>query len=296
MAFWPLRLALKCIRIFVGLVLVAWSVVSFVIFILPGGLWTLFIGLAILAIDIPAVRRFNEWLRAKIREKFPRFYQKVIVPLDAAKDRGTKKMKAWFERLRNGFWPKLILGALVVLLAGASPALALEIENAEKIPYQLDTKFIEGIWKKVIQVTNDEAFILRVPEDAKMPPVVYVDPQPKGSEASLAGIRYEYYEATGEVVLATPRVIRLYKRAFRESMPGLPYGSIAQEFFHEALIYQHVSMDWQHCTMLNRKTLVKVLEFIDAHLGTGRAVTDKILADTEAQCLEELTVLGIKRY
>ena len=77
-------------------------------------------------------------------------------------------------------------------------------------------------------------------------------------------------------------------------MPGLPYGAIAQEFFHEALIYQYVVMDLQHCIMLSRKTLEKVLRFIDERLGSGSAITDKILSDTAAQCREELPAAKLK--
>ena len=298
MARGALAFLFKCARILLGLAFVGWGILSFIFFILPGGLWTLFIGLAILAVDIPIVRRFNEWLRAKISEKFPRFYRKFIVPLDAAKGKGALKMKAWLKRLRNGFWPKLVFGVVVIFSSSALPAFSLEIENAGKMPYPLDTKFIEEIWQDVIRVTNKEALMLKVDPTIRPPKIIYIDHPPKGQETYMAVIVYYYLGNDNEPLVSVPRVIHLYPLPFREEMSGLPYGALAQEFFHETLIHQRVSMYAQHCAMLSRGTLEKVLRFIDARLWISKspvAVTAKLLFDTEMQCMADFTKLKNSR-
>lgn len=102
MAFWLLRLFLKAVRITAGLVLVGWGIISLVIFILPGGFWTIFIGLTLLSRDIPAVKRFELRLRAWLEKKYPSFYSRVIIPAEEFPGRVFKKIKSFFIRGSGG--------------------------------------------------------------------------------------------------------------------------------------------------------------------------------------------------
>lgn len=297
MAFWPLRLLWKVLRIAIGLVLVGWGLISFIIFILPGGLWTLFIGLAILAIDIPFVRRFNEWLRVKIQRRFPRFYRKCIAPLDATKERGIETMKRWRERLRNSIWPMLILGAFVLLVAGVLPLSALEIEHAGAMPHPLDEKFIAEIWQEVIRVTNAEAPILKVDENLSQPRIGYAEAPATSQEKTMAETD-AWVDKYGQILLERSSfAITIYRAAFfrhlpewmaggegQQFFPEQAYGVVAHEFFHKTLSYQYISGDNQHCTMIFRGTLKKVLQFIDKRLGTGTKVTEAVMAHVQGQC------------
>lgn len=92
----PWALFFKGLRITIGLALVGWGIISFVIFILPGGLWTIILGLAILAIDFPFVKRAEERAKAWCEKKFPTFYKRVVAPIDRIKERVIEKLRSLF--------------------------------------------------------------------------------------------------------------------------------------------------------------------------------------------------------
>lgn len=184
------------------------------------------------------------------------------------------------------------------------PAFGLDIENAAAMPYKLDTKFIEDIWKEVIRVTNEEAMVIKVEPDIKAPKIIYVAEQPKVPKWSppiAAKITYSVdnkvwiEKKIEKVLMDRPRVIRIYPVAFERRFPEwmnrlpeifgeLAYGFITQEFFHETLLQQYISPDFHHCAMISRGTLLKVLQFIDQRLNTGKQITDIIIGHTEGQC------------
>ncbi|MBI2635631.1 MAG: hypothetical protein HYW79_03800 [Parcubacteria group bacterium] len=178
------------------------------------------------------------------------------------------------------------------------PVFRPEIENAADMPYRLDQKFIEDIWKKVIRLTNEEAIILKVEPDIKAPKIIYISEQPRVSRRGLLiAAKITYYvdkkildeEKIQKVLLDYPRVIRIYPAAFLplEMAGELVYGFIAQEFFHETLLQQYVLPDYHHCAMIYRGTLLKALMFIDGRLGTGKRITDTVIKHTKAQCEED---------
>lgn len=176
------------------------------------------------------------------------------------------------------------IGFIAFAFFAAAPALALEIENADEMPYPLDVKFIAEIWKETIRVTNEEAKVIRVEDDLKPPRIVYVDPPPEESKGHYADIEYWQGEKSGRVNMEKPRSIQIFRLAFETKVPYRVYGSIAQEFFHETLLHQYVTPELQHCIMLSRGTLEKVLRFIDLRLGTGSAITDSLMANTYSYC------------
>ncbi|MDO8500102.1 MAG: hypothetical protein Q7S66_05635 [bacterium] len=88
-------------RITLALVLVSWGVLGLIIFFLPGGLWTIFLGLTLLAQDVPVVKRLNVWLRARLENKFPRFYAKVVAPIDKVGERIMQKVRSLFRKKKE---------------------------------------------------------------------------------------------------------------------------------------------------------------------------------------------------
>lgn len=198
----------------------------------------------------------------------------------------------------------LLCLSIVCIFLAALPAFGIEIENAAIMPYQLDPKFIEDIWKEVIRATNEEAMILKVEPDLEAPKIIYVSKQlevPKLAPPVAAEITYWIdkkiwdEEKIEKVLMDRPRVIRIYPAAFQRYFPKrmnrppeafgeLAYGFITQEFFHETLLQQYVSPDFHHCAMLGRGTLLKALQFIDRRLNTGTRIADTIIEHTEGQC------------
>ncbi|MFY9462499.1 MAG: hypothetical protein WAP51_04855 [Candidatus Sungiibacteriota bacterium] len=88
-----------------GLSAAEWGAISVFIILLPGGIWCVFLGLALLARDIPIAKRFELWLkfqfgrlRACLQKKFPRFDAWVIVPVGKLQERISKKIKSLFKR------------------------------------------------------------------------------------------------------------------------------------------------------------------------------------------------------
>ena len=68
-----LRRIFKIIRITVGFILLLWGTVGVLIPILPCGIWTIFLGVALLARDISWFEKrqvqFKAWFRKKILRK-----------------------------------------------------------------------------------------------------------------------------------------------------------------------------------------------------------------------------------
>ena len=189
---------------------------------------------------------------------------------------------------------------LIVAILFTTPTYALEIENASKMPYQLDPAFIEEIWREVIRATNDEAPVMKITDDLKPPRIVFDPnyyPAPPGNFIRIriiADITYYIDPKSGWAILDKPRHITLYRDAFLEYssdlskdpefFPEKAYGAIAQEFFHEALFNQYVTPGYHHCAMIFRGTLEKVLSFIDQRLGTGSRITESLMSHTKGQC------------
>ena len=67
------RMTLKVLRISLGFILLLWGVVGALMPILPGGFWTIFLGMTVLAYDIPWFNekniRLKSWFRRKILRK-----------------------------------------------------------------------------------------------------------------------------------------------------------------------------------------------------------------------------------
>ena len=184
---------------------------------------------------------------------------------------------------------RYLLLAILILGTVLSPmqAKAAEIVNAEKMPYALNSAFIDELWRVVVSAVNDEAVALRVPPDAKAPKLIYEPIQPEGRPEMYAEIEYAYNKSTLEVVLSRPRVIYLYPRPFAIS-PALAYGAIAQEFLHEAMLHQEIIPEFQHCLMIGRGTLAVAMKFIDLRLGTGKLAQKTLHNVTATQCTDDM--------
>lgn len=187
------------------------------------------------------------------------------------------------------------------------PDFGIETENAAVMPYQLDSKFLDDIWKEVIRATNEEAMVLAVDSSLKAPKIVYIAEQPEVPKLAapiVAEIIYYVDKkswALGKiekVSMDRPRIIQVYPAAFQRRFPKwmnrppkafneLAYGSIAHEFFHETLLQQYVPPEYHHCAMLNRGTLLKVLQFIDQRLGTGTQIADTVIGYAKGQCKKD---------
>ncbi len=91
----PRKLLLKGLRITIGLALIGWGIISAVIFILPGGIWTILLGLGILAIDLPWVKTIDDRLKAWVEKKYPRFYRRAFLPIYQWKENMFAKIRSW---------------------------------------------------------------------------------------------------------------------------------------------------------------------------------------------------------
>lgn len=89
---------LKVVRVSFGLILIAWGIFSLPILFLPGGIWTILLGLAILAIDIPWAKRVDENIKDKIKKNFPNFHKRVVLPVDLLKEKAFKKISSFFDK------------------------------------------------------------------------------------------------------------------------------------------------------------------------------------------------------
>ena len=190
-----------------------------------------------------------------------------------------------------------VAGVLAFAFFASSPAFALALENADKMPALLDAKFIAEIWKEVIRVTNEEAPVLKLDEKMVMPKITYAGAPPKGREKVMAEID-TMVDKYGKVDLEKSSfAVAVYSTAFFRHLPewvskGEPpkffpeqaYGAIAHEFFHKTLSYQYVSGDYQHCAMVFRGTLEKVLQFIDERTVNGTKVTEAVMGHVRGQC------------
>lgn len=88
-------------RVLLGFLLVAWGIFSFIFFFLPGGIWTIVLGLAILAIDIPWCKKLETRVKEKVQRKFPRFYRRILLPVDNLKEKIFMKISAsWNQKER----------------------------------------------------------------------------------------------------------------------------------------------------------------------------------------------------
>lgn len=83
----------KVIRISIGIACVIWGIISFIIFPLPGGLWTVLLGLTILAIDIPRVKELDDLIKSWLKRTFPKAYPRVIQPMYRAKEKMFEKLR-----------------------------------------------------------------------------------------------------------------------------------------------------------------------------------------------------------
>lgn len=191
---------------------------------------------------------------------------------------------------------RIALVALCALLLLLAPVSALEIKNAEKMPHSLDPVLLDEIWREVVKTTNDAAFFVKIEGSPKPPRVIYAKGPcqedgpgiaPCGDDITNAEIVY-VSRKSGSVRIDIPREVYIYKRAFGyKDNPDFPYGAIAQEMFHEADFLQYgvyAVPELQHCGMISRGALEKVLNFIDARLGSGTKVRDAILEETRVQC------------
>ncbi len=191
----------------------------------------------------------------------------------------------------------VVAGFMALAFFAAAPAFALAIENADKMPYSLDEKFIAEIWKEVIRVTNEEAPVLKLDEKMPMPKITYGGAPPKGREKVMAEID-TMVDKYGKVDLEKSSfAVTIYSTVFFRHLPDWmseanppkffpeqAYGVIAHEFFHKTLSYQYVSDDYQHCAMIFRNTLEKVARLIDARTINGTKVTEAVMGHVKGQC------------
>ena len=177
----------------------------------------------------------------------------------------------------------LILGTAFTYI----PAEAIDIVNEEKMPYALDSVFINELWLVVVSAVNDEAIFLKVTLGTKPPMIVYESVQPANGKGFNAEMAYSYDNKARKVKMEIPRTLYLYPRPFAIS-PAIVYGALAQEFLHEAMLYQGVTPEMQHCLMIGRGTLAKALEFVDFRLKTGNLALKTIRGETVEQCRDDL--------
>ena len=95
MSFHPRRLLFVMIRVILGLLLIVWGVVGIIIPILPGGIWTILLGLGVLAIDIPFVKTLDDRLKTWVEKRFPRFYAGIFLPVYLFKEKLVDKIRSW---------------------------------------------------------------------------------------------------------------------------------------------------------------------------------------------------------
>lgn len=96
MGFRPGRLFFVMVRVMLGLLLISWGLIGVIIPILPGGFWTIFLGLAVLAIDIPFVKTLDYCLKVWVEKRFPRFYARIFMPVHLFKEKFVEKIRSIF--------------------------------------------------------------------------------------------------------------------------------------------------------------------------------------------------------
>ena len=135
MGWRPWSLFFKWLRITLGLACIGWGIISSfpLLMWLPGGIWTILFGLAILAIDFPWAKRLlkrinnrleraavwfekkfprihrlwkmvkeraesrSKGIRASLKKKFPKFYDRIIAPVGKVMKRAAEKLRLFMS-------------------------------------------------------------------------------------------------------------------------------------------------------------------------------------------------------
>lgn len=162
-----------------------------------------------------------------------------------------------------------------------------EVESKNKFPWQLDKKLVDNLWREIINISN-EGTILKLDNNIPRPRIVFQEkPLEEESEDKLGDIIYWVDKKNHYILMNRPREIVLYRRAFDEELPDLPYGVLVQELFHEIFFYKAGSPAHHHCFMLYRGDLEKALAFLSKLLGNVK-VSIRMFEYTKNQCRKDL--------
>lgn len=96
-----MKLLLKCLRVVAGIFLIAWGLIGIIVPLVPGGMWMVLLGLAVLSIDIPFVKRWEVIINDYLKRKLPKFYPRFIAPMDRFKKRLVDKIRKLEKRPRK---------------------------------------------------------------------------------------------------------------------------------------------------------------------------------------------------
>lgn len=140
---------------FLGLSAFEWWAISIFIIALPGGWWCVLLGLAILGRDVPLVMRFNQRLKAKIKNKFPRLYEVFAAQSQKCEAAAKKKLQLFLGWLKRLFSSHLVIVPFTVLI------LVLAANASEQKPLILD--FVAD--PAILQRTGNNATVVEIVQD-----------------------------------------------------------------------------------------------------------------------------------
>lgn len=87
----------RVVRIIVAILFIVWGIVGVAIPPLFGGIWTILLGMTLMAYEIPWVKQLDDRLLAWCERRFPKLYCRVIMPARRIRDMLAEKIRSFLS-------------------------------------------------------------------------------------------------------------------------------------------------------------------------------------------------------
>jgi len=99
MGWFPRKTFFRIVRIVIAILFIIWGIVGSLppLMWLPGGIWTILLGMALLSFEIPWVKKLDDRLLAWVERKFPKIYIRIILPTRRIGDKIAERIRSFLS-------------------------------------------------------------------------------------------------------------------------------------------------------------------------------------------------------